>query len=119
MLDEVRAAGAARLTLVGFSQGGMLAMDHVLHGGQVDALALLSSSRLAFASWRPRLPRLAELPVFIAHGRDDAELAFAAGEALRDAAREGGAAVTWLPFDGPHELPLVVWRALRKWLRAG
>jgi hypothetical protein len=24
--------------------------------------------------------------------------------------------VTWLPFDGSHELPLVVWRALKKLL---
>ncbi|MGE5183235.1 MAG: hypothetical protein ACM31C_14295 [Acidobacteriota bacterium] len=33
-------------------------------------------------------------------------------------AAAGGAHVTWLPFDGGHELPLVVWRGLRKFLRA-
>jgi phospholipase/carboxylesterase len=117
LLAEVRAAGARHVTLVGFSQGGMLAMDHVLHGGAVDALALLSSSRIAFADWQPRLSRLAGLPVLVSHGRDDAELAFAAGEALRDAAIAGGAEVTWVAFDGPHEIPLVVWRALRRFLR--
>ena len=104
--------------VVGFSQGGMLAMDYVLHAPvRPAALALLSSSRIAFDEWRPLLPRLAGLPVLVAHGTADAELAFAAGENLRDAAIAGGAVVTWLPFEGPHEIPLVVWRGLRKFLR--
>lgn len=109
-------ADGRQLALVGFSQGGMLAMDYVLHGGRVDALALLSSTRIAFDEWQPLLPRLAGLPVLVAHGRDDQELSFAAGEALRDAALAGGAHVTWLPFDGGHGMPLPVWRALRKFL---
>ncbi len=107
-----------RLALVGFSQGGMLAMDYVLHGGRVDALALLSSTRIAFDEWQSLLPRLACLPVLVAHGHADEELSFAAGEALRDAALAGGARVTWLPFDGGHGMPLPVWRALRKFLAA-
>lgn len=111
-------ADGKRLVLVGFSQGGMLAMDYVLHGGRVDALALLSSTRIAFDEWRVLLPRLSRLPMLIVHGRDDEELSFAAGEALRDAARAGGAEVTWLPFDGGHGIPLPVWRGLRKFLGA-
>lgn len=109
--------GSRRRVLVGFSQGGMLAMDYVLHGGHVDGLALLSSTRIAFADWQARLPCLAGLPVLVAHGRADDELSFAAGEGLRDAAVAGGADVTWLPFDGGHEIPLVVWRGLRQFLR--
>ena len=111
-------ATGKRLALVGFSQGGMLAMDYVLHGGRVHALALLSSTRIAFDEWRPLLPRLAGLPVLVAHGRGDEELSFAAGEALRDAALAGGADVTWFPFDGGHGIPLPAWRALRKFLVA-
>jgi phospholipase/carboxylesterase len=110
-------APARRIVLVGFSQGGMLAMDYVLHDGvRPAALALLSSTRIAIADWTPRAPRLAGLPVLVAHGRGDAELSFASGEGLRDFAVAGAADVTWLPFDGGHELPLVVWRALRKLL---
>jgi phospholipase/carboxylesterase len=107
----------APLALVGFSQGGMLAMDHLLHGGRADALALLSSSRLAFGEWRPRLNRLARLPMLVAHGDEDRELPLAAGIALRDAAIAGGADVEWLEFEGGHVIPLVVWRALRRFLR--
>jgi phospholipase/carboxylesterase len=119
LLDVTLAAlTAPRIVLVGFSQGGMLAMDYVLHGGRRPAaLALLSSTRIAVADWEPRAAALAGLPVLVAHGRNDAELAFHAGELLRDFAIGGGAQVTWLPFDGGHELPLVVWRALRKLLR--
>ncbi|HET8899141.1 MAG TPA: hypothetical protein VFN09_10255 [Rhodanobacteraceae bacterium] len=103
--------------LVGFSQGGMLAMDYVLHGGRVDALALLSSSSIALADWRPRLDALRALPLLIAHGRADDELSFAAGERLRELAVAGGAAVDWRAFDGGHGIPLPVWRALRQFLR--
>ncbi len=112
------ALGAKKLVLAGFSQGGMLAMDAVLHGAvRPAALALLSSTRIAITDWQPRAAELAQLPVLVAHGRGDAELSFVAGELLRDFAIAGGAAVTWLPFDGGHELPLVVWRALRKLVR--
>ena len=106
-----------RCVLVGFSQGGMLAMDYVLHDGRLDGLALLSSTRIAFADWEARLSRLAGLPVLVAHGRADEELSFAAGEGLRDAALSGGAEVRWLPFEGGHQIPLVVWRGLRKFLQ--
>jgi phospholipase/carboxylesterase len=117
-LAEICALAAGRPhAIAGFSQGGMLAMDHVLHTDtRPAALALLSSSRIAISDWTPRLPRLADLPVLVAHGRADTQLSFAAGEALRDAAIAGSARVTWLPFDGGHEIPLVVWRGLRKLL---
>lgn len=107
-----------RCVLVGFSQGGMLAMDYVLHGGRVNGLALLSSTRIAFGDWEARLPQLAGLPILVAHGRADEELSFAAGEGLRDAALSGGAEVRWLPFDGGHQIPLVVWRGLRQFLQS-
>lgn len=106
------------LALAGFSQGGMLAMDYVLHGGRADVLALLSSSRIAYSDWLPRLGALAGKPVLVAHGHDDMELPFAAGLALRDAAIAGGAKTEWLAFEGGHVIPLVVWRALRRFLRA-
>ena len=118
LLGGIVAALARPVVLVGFSQGGMLAMDYVLHADAPPAaLALLSSTRIAIDDWTARASRLAGVPVLVAHGRGDAELAFAAGELLRDFAIAGGARVTWLPFDGGHEIPLVVWRAVRKLVR--
>ncbi|MFT3698979.1 MAG: hypothetical protein QM831_37885 [Kofleriaceae bacterium] len=117
--ELVTAHAGKKVVLVGFSQGGMLAMDYVLHADALPAgLVLLSSSRIAFDQWQPRLAKLANLPMLVAHGTGDRELAFSAGENLRDAALAGGATVTWLPFDGPHEIPLVVWRALKRFLNA-
>jgi phospholipase/carboxylesterase len=109
----------ARLALVGFSQGGMLAVDTLLHEPiDVDALALFSSSCIALDEWRARLARLRGLPVLVTHGRADSDLALSAGERLRDELLGAGAAVRWLAFDGGHEIPLQVWRQLRKMLNA-
>jgi len=118
---EVKPAGTARRTVIigGFSQGGMLALDWVLRGNQrVDGLALLSTSRLALSEWEPQRDRLRDLPVFLSHGATDRDLAFAAGERLRDFLLESAAQLTWTPFEGGHEIPLVVWRGLRKFLAA-
>jgi len=105
------------VVVVGFSQGGMLAMDHLLHAETPPGwagLALLSSSRLDWRDRHAAWPRVAGLPVLVAHGRQDRDLAFHAGEGLRDALQDAGADMHWLPFDGGHEMPLVVWRAVRR-----
>lgn len=106
------------VVLIGFSQGGMLACDALLHEEMdVHGLALLSSCRIAFDEWLPRLPRFHGLPVFVCHGQSDEVLSSSAGEALRDAVQAGGAQVEWLLFDGAHEIPLVVWHRLRSFLQ--
>jgi phospholipase/carboxylesterase len=108
----------APLILGGFSQGGMMACDAVLCGAQpVAGLALFSASRIAIDEWSARRQLLRDLPVLISHGQKDQDLAFAAGVALRDFHAASGAKVTWQPFDGGHEIPLLVWRALRKFLK--
>ncbi len=106
-----------RMVIGGFSQGGMLALDWLLRGSaHADGLVLLSASRLALGDWQPRCARLQGLPVFVSHGETDRDLSFGAGERLRDFVMDGGAQVTWVPFGGGHEIPLVVWRGLRKFL---
>lgn len=110
------AAGTRPFVVAGFSQGGMLTCDTLLRAElEVAAMALFSASRIAFDEWEPLLasPRLANLPVLVSHGEVDADLAFSAGEALRDCLAAAGANVTWLPFAQGHEIPLVVWRRLR------
>lgn len=109
---------SAPLVLGGFSQGGMMACDAVLHGAlEVAGLVLMSSSRIAIEEWSTQRQALQDLPVLVSHGRHDADLAFGAGEALRDFHIASGARVTWEPFEGGHEIPLVVWRALRRFLQ--
>ena len=107
------------LVLAGFSQGAMLALDAVLQTPPlaVDALALWSASRLAFAEWAPALHRLRGLRVDVLHGRADANLGIDAGHSLREALADAGAHVRWLPFDGGHEIPPQAWLGLRRLVR--
>lgn len=120
MLAALRAAaGDKPVLLAGFSQGGMLACDSVLVGDtRVAGLAMLSSSRIAIAEWEAQQARLQGKPLFVSHGRNDPDLAFAAGERLRDFFQQAGAQVQWVPFDGGHEIPFVVWRHFRRFVTA-
>jgi phospholipase/carboxylesterase len=77
---------------------------------------MLSSSRIAFPEWLGNRQALSHLPSFVSHGERDSDLSFSAGQALRDFFVDTGARVTWQSFDGGHEIPLGVWRALRKFL---
>jgi phospholipase/carboxylesterase len=106
------------LVLGGFSQGAMLCCDFVLRGAAAlpAALVLLSPAPLGLAEWEPLLPRVRALPVFVSHGRSDPDLDFAAAERLQAALTAAGARVTWVPFDGGHEIPFPVWRALKIFL---
>jgi phospholipase/carboxylesterase len=119
-VDALRAqAGARPLVLGGFSQGGMLTCDTVLRSDfALSAMLLLSASRIAFDEWEPLLPtsRVRNLPVLVSHGERDPDLAFSAGMSLRDCLAAAGADVTWVPFPEAHEIPLVVWRRVRKLL---
>jgi phospholipase/carboxylesterase len=117
-LEVVRVeAGSRPLVVGGFSQGGMLTCDGVLRARlAVAALTLFSSSRICFDEWRPLLEGtpLRGVPALVSHGRADDDLSFAAGEALRDCLAAAGADVTWVPFDEGHQIPLLVWRRLRR-----
>ena len=96
----------------------MLVVDLLIRTPRpVAGLVLLLSSRVAADEWPSLSSQLAGLPTLVSHGRDDQDLAFSTGEALRDAVAAAGAAVTWVPFDGGHEIPLVVWRRLRGFLK--
>lgn len=107
--------------VAGFSQGGMLLAEALAHwpdAPRPDALAWMSSSRVAVADWPARVPLLADMPVLVAHGNHDVAPNPAAGEALCDWLTGQGAHCDWLPFDGGHELPLVVWRRLQRMANA-
>ena len=122
-LDAVVAElGTERPLIVGgFSQGGMLVCDTLVRAERrVSGLVLLSTSRVALAGWAPHLASgcFRGVPALISHGETDPDLAFSTGEALRDTLVGAGAVVEWVPFSQGHEIPLVVWRRLRKFLQA-
>lgn len=108
---------AEKTVLGGFSQGAMLATDVALRAEVAPAgLAVLSGAPLNVDLWKERARQRRELPLFQSHGRQDAILPFAWGEALRGLLEEAGMNVTWVPFNGPHGIPGEVAAALTTWL---
>jgi len=109
-LEELQAtlgASPEQTVLGGFSQGSMVSCDAVATGAPVAGLAVLSGTVLALQEWLPGFAQRDELPVFQSHGRQDPLLSFQQAEQLRDHLREAGHRVSWVPFDGQHEIPPV------------
>ncbi|HSO38650.1 MAG TPA: hypothetical protein VLT33_39240 [Labilithrix sp.] len=119
LLDELALESpGSPLVLGGFSQGGMLSCEVALRTDRpLAAIAVFSGARIAQDLWRPRLATRAGLAVFMSHGRSDPDLSFAAAESFKDELVAAGLRVEWCPFDGGHEIPLVVLRAFKKFLK--
>ena len=106
-----------RQMLAGYSQGGMIAADIAFRTDEpLDALVLLSPTIVDEPAWRTGMPRRRGLRVFISHGRRDTVLPFDVSDRLQQAMREAGLRVTWVPFDGGHEVPAQVVIALNTFL---
>jgi len=118
LIEDVQRAWPDRpVFLGGFSQGAILTLDTVVRTGFRPAgLILLSGARVDAAALAPRLVHLRGIPIFQSHGRGDRELSFTAAESLRNELVTAGAAVQWWPFEGGHEIPLPVLRALKKFI---
>ncbi len=105
------------LVLGGFSQGAMLSTDLILHSEiPLAGLALLSGTLIAKQTWLTRLPTRQGLPVFQSHGIDDPILAFSMAKRLRDHIQTAGLPVSWVEFQGGHEIPLPVLTGLSTFL---
>jgi phospholipase/carboxylesterase len=103
--------------LGGFSQGAIVAAEIAFRSEvPLRALVLLSGTIVDENSWLVAMARRRGLPVFIAHGRDDVVLPFGASERLQATMQKAGLAVTWVPFDGGHEIPVPVVDRLNEFL---
>lgn len=120
LLAEVEARlgsppGAA--ILGGFSQGGMVSAEVAFRSDTpLKALVLLSPTIVDEASWRQGMAARRGLRVLLAHGRRDDVLPYTASVRLATLMRGAGLDVTWLPFDGGHDMPAEVVEALNRFL---
>ncbi len=57
------------------------------------------------------------VPVFIAHGRRDPVVALAEGERARKILEDSGHPVTWVPFEGGHEMGAEALKRAVAWVR--
>jgi phospholipase/carboxylesterase len=103
--------------LGGFSQGAMVACEVAFASDEpLAALVVLSGAPVDHAGWREGMAKRTALPVFMSHGRADNILPYDLAERLYADLLAGGLAVTFVPFDGGHEIPGVVVAALGKFL---
>jgi len=103
--------------LGGFSQGAMVACEVVFTSEvAVAALVVLSGTPLHETAWRAGMQARQGLPVFMAHGRADDVLPFDLAEGLRDEMMAAGLDVTFVAFDGGHQIPGEVVAGLRAFL---
>jgi phospholipase/carboxylesterase len=108
------------IALVGFSQGAMLALDLALAADPpVTHVAVLSGSLLADSLPALHVKKPALPDVFVAHGRGDQMLPFAAGASIESVLAPHGYHVTFFPFDGGHQIPTAVVVQLRQFLLRG
>jgi phospholipase/carboxylesterase len=94
------------IILGGFSQGAMTSAEIAFETDQeLAGLILLSGTTVNEESWAAHFAGRRRLPIFIAHGRSDRVLPFAIMERFQQRLKAFGLNVTWLPFDGDHEIP--------------
>jgi phospholipase/carboxylesterase len=104
--------------LGGFSQGAMLSGEIAFQTDQALAgVVLIGGTTVNEQAWVERSAARKGLPVFIAHGRWDGVLPFATAERFARKLAAAGLDVTWVPFDGGHDIPSLVIRALNGFLR--
>jgi phospholipase/carboxylesterase len=104
--ENERGVPSERLVLAGFSQGAALALHTGLRHAQrlAGIIGLSAYLPLARALKDEASPANAATPVFLAHGRLDAVLPFAAGERARDTLKSLAYDVTWKSYPMPHSV---------------
>ena len=105
------------IVLGGFSQGAMLTGEIAFQTDQqLSAIVLLGGTTVNEAAWVEQFPARRDLPIFIAHGRDDGVLPFAIAERFANKLKSAGLQVTWYPYDGGHSVPASVIVAMNAFL---
>ena len=105
------------VVLGGYSQGAMVASEVAFRSHTpLAALVILSGTPVDESSWENHFSERRGLPVFLAHGRRDSTLPFAAADRFRRKLEAAGLQVIWFPFDGGHEMPATVVIALNDFL---
>ena len=121
LLDAERARGIAsrRIVLAGFSQGSaMTLLTGLRYPERLAGLVGMSGYLpLADALGAERAQANADVPVFLAHGRSDPVVPFAAGTATRDALRSAAYPVEWHDYPMPHSVCPEEIRDLERWLQ--
>jgi phospholipase/carboxylesterase len=118
--ERDRGVPAERLLLVGFSQGGAMALASGLRReAPVAGIAALSAYLpLGSRTAAEMTPGGKATPVFMAHGTQDPVVAPAWGSRSRDAMQALGVQVEWRTYPMPHSVHPQEVRDLGNWMEA-
>lgn len=113
--------GAQSLVVAGFSQGGALALAHLLDPSSTispRAVAALSSYLPSRDEHLIDITRASDHPVLLAHGEDDELVEPIRGRSAAKALHRAGALVTWSEVSGGHRFETPIVDEFARWLAA-
>lgn len=115
--ENARGIPASRIVLAGFSQGAaMTLLTGLRHAERLAGLACLSGYLpLATHTAAQRHAANANVPVFMAHGRQDAVIQIARALASRAALEQLGYSIDWHEYPMPHSVCADEIRDLGHW----
>jgi phospholipase/carboxylesterase len=99
---------------VGFSQGGVIALETATHHQSKVGGVIALSCYTAFPQRIP--PARRSLPIFMGHGAQDAIVPLALGLAARNELESRGYAVEWRDYPMPHSVCWEEIADIRRWL---
>ena len=117
--ENARGIDDANIVIAGFSQGGAIALYTALrHPKRVAGV-------LALSTYLPLADSLADeaseanrdVPIFMAHGRDDMVIPCRFAERSRDLLKSAGYAIDWQVYIVEHGLVMEEIRDIETWLR--
>jgi phospholipase/carboxylesterase len=116
--EVARGMPAQRIVLMGFSQGcAMTLLTGLRHPDRLAGLVGLSGYLpLAAHTAAERSAANADVPIFLAHGRDDPMIALDRATASRDALMALGYDIEWHDYAMPHSVCMDEVADLNRWL---
>ena len=117
--ERSRGVPPSRLVLAGFSQGGAIALHTGLRYADRLAGIMALSTYVPLASTLTAEASLAnrDVPIFMAHGRDDSLIAIERAAISRDLLRHAGYKVEWHEYAMDHAVCREEIDAVAGWLR--
>lgn len=116
--ENARGIADDRIVLAGFSQGGAVALYVGLRHPRRLAGILALSTRVPLADTLATEAHAAnrDIPIFMAHGRDDGVIPYAVGERSGALLRAEGYPVVWHGYPAEHTICIEELRDIETWL---
>ena len=114
--EQQRGTAADKIVVAGFSQGGAIAINAVLHAQQKLAGLMALSTYIALPGEMAASQGNRDLPVFMAHGSFDPMLPMQWGKASAEQLIKLGFAVEWHDYPMAHAVCAEEVNDIRDWL---